>query len=109
MQFEKVGETDPRNNKIRLTMRVSTAQESNNLTIPRNKRLSKRMFFGEYDATADEEQSLAKSQIRNDVCNFISSDLGSPLNKSPVTQTNNFSTGIDHEEGRPSLLKLQVI
>ena len=46
------------------------------------------MFFGEYDATADEEQSLAKSQIRNhdgNVSNFISSEHGSPLNKSPVT------------------------
>jgi hypothetical protein len=43
-------------------MRNSTVQESNNLTIPRNKaKYNKRMFFGEYDATAEEEQSLVNS------------------------------------------------
>jgi len=48
------------------------------------------MFFGEYDATADEEKSLANSQIGNidpaAVSNFISSNNGgSPSIRSPGT------------------------
>ena len=47
------------------------------------------MFFGEYDATADEEQSLANSQIGNidpaAVSNFVSSNNASPLIRSPGT------------------------
>ena len=56
------------------------------------------MFFGEYDATADEEKSLANSQIANmdpaAVSNFISSNNGSPTIRSPGTCSNNFSPGI---------------
>ena len=73
-------------------MRNSTAQESNTLTVPRNKpqyNKSKRMFFGEYDATAEEEKSLANSQIANRdpaaVSNFMSSNNGSPGMRSPGT------------------------
>ena len=47
------------------------------------------MFLGEYDATADEEKSLANSQIANNnndgVSNFNGSNQGSPLMKSPGT------------------------
>ena len=62
-------------------MRNSTAQDSNNLTIPRNKGKYRKIFFGEYDATADEEKSLANSQIANRdgaVSNFMSDNNASP-------------------------------
>ena len=48
------------------------------------------MFFGEYDATADEEKSLVNSQIANNdrdgVSNFNNSNnQGSPMLRSPGT------------------------
>lgn len=59
---EALAKTDPR--RIRYSIRGSTAYDDhqNALTIPR-KQTKKKMFFGEYDATAEEEQSLINSHI----------------------------------------------
>jgi len=69
--------TDQR--KVRYSMRSNTNYEENALTIPRKQKMNKRIFFGEYDATAEEEMSLINSQIghQDRVANFLGSNASS--------------------------------
>jgi hypothetical protein len=62
--------------------------ESKSYTNPRSKRTNKRYFMGEYDATAEEEQSLINSQksknIRNNKTIGTSAEISPFLNDKSV-------------------------
>lgn len=100
---ESILGTEPRNSRYSVDKDMLHEAVSQN-AMTKMRKMSKRFFIGEYDATAEEEQSLLNSQIGHyDNLHKPLSHVSSPANKGLCTP---FSPEKEQKEG---LLKLQKV